>query len=447
MSRNRPSTLFYLALMGMELTYLYLLGSLLGGPAYILTLSLLLYPVALISKIVLFRLVVSHRLRFGLELAFVVSVILLVAGERLFSSLAVGQPDVPGILLRLGFCALTWLLGYSVPREQVNYPTIAFRLQIAVVAVLIFAQISGSTPLVFLFFLLAPLALFLARWASSVSHRAAALRSPDFRHMALSGATVMVPGIALILLFSPGVAKGIVDWLRSIFLGVSNWLEGQHEAAATPSGESKFSFGCMRPEQAISPDQGILPPAVASPPLEGAGISPIVIWIVVAAVSLAIVVLIAFALRRRKARSKVSAVEPVRFQIRMISLSMIRSLIGLLPWLVERVWLWLRGLFMRWKRPRRPPEEALDSLRALYRSLLRWAARQGVGRVPSQTPLEHLVLLEQRFPQWQNDLRLVTEAYLVARYSEQSVGPGEFDRARGAWQRVVASRIRRRAGG
>ena len=55
MRPNRPPALFYLALMGMELAYLYLLGSLMGGPVYTLMLGLLLYPVALISKLVLLR--------------------------------------------------------------------------------------------------------------------------------------------------------------------------------------------------------------------------------------------------------------------------------------------------------------------------------------------------------------------------------------------------------
>jgi len=300
----------------------------------------------------------------------------------------------------------------------------------------VFSQVAGSAPPVFLFFLLAPVALFLARWASSFSHGATVLRSPNLNHLLLAGASVMVPGMALILLLSPSVARTIVDWLRNIFLKLSDWLDAQHKAAATPSGEFKFDFSCsMRPAS-----EGIPPPTSMPPlPSEGAtGISPVVIWIIVFIIFLAIVALIAFALRRRKGRRTARPTEPVRFQIRMVSLNMLRSLISLFPQLLKKLWLWLTSLFQKWKKRPMPSEEALISIRALYRSLLRWAARQGVARIPSQTPLEHLELLEHKFPQQQDDLKRVTEGYLLARYSQKPVSQEEFDSVKKAWQRATA---------
>jgi hypothetical protein len=434
--RHAPSKLFYFAFMGMELSYLYLLASLLGGPIYSLILILLLYPLALLSKLALPRAASSHRLRFALELALVILVILLVAGERLFSSLATGQADVLGIILRIGFCGFTWWLGYTVPHKRVNYLTIAFRLQIGLLVVLIFSQIVGSAPLVFLFFLLAPLALFLARWASSFSRGATALSSPHPKHLLLAGAGVIVPGTALILLFSPGMARAIVKWLGDISNKLSDWMMARHEAAATPSGESKFDFSCsMRPAVEEMPPADTMP----LPPSEGAtGISPVIIWIIASIIFLAIVALIVFALRRRKARRKAHPVEPVRFQIRMVSLNTLRSLMSLFPWLFRKLWLWLRSLFQKWKKRPRPSEEALISIRALYRNLLRWSAKKGIARAPSQTPLEHLALLVQNFPHQQDGLKQVTEAYLQARYSQKPVSQEEFYRVKKVWQRAVA---------
>jgi hypothetical protein len=419
--------------MGMELSYLYLLASLLSGPAYILILTLLLYPLALLSNLIPHS-TLPHRLGSGLELALVILVILLVAGERLISTLAMGQADVFGTVLRIGFCGLTWLLGHTVPHEQMNYSTIAFRFQIGVLAVLIFSQVAGSAPPVFLFFLLAPLALFLARWASSFSNGAATLRSPNLNHLLLAGASVVVPGIALILFFSPGVAHTIVGWLKIIFLKLSDWMDAGQKAAATPSGGFKFDFSCsMRPEQSIPPSTPMPPPS------EGAsGISPVVIWIIVLAIFLAIVALITFALRRRKTRRKAQPVEPVRFQIRMVSLNMLRNLISLFLQLLEKLWLWLTSLFQKWQKRPNPPEEALTSIRAIYRSLMQWTARQGVARIPSQTPLEHLELLEHKFPQQQADLKWVIDGYLLARYSQKPVSQEEFDKIKKAWQRAVA---------
>lgn len=436
MRSTRPSTLFYFAFLGMEMSYLYLMASLLGGPVYTIILTLLLYPLALLSKLVP-RSTVPHRMKFSLEVTLVILVILLVAGERLLSTLAIGQADVFGIVLRMGFCGLTWLLGHTVPYEQVNYSTIAFRLQIGVLAVLIFSQVAGSAPPVFLFFLLAPLALFLARWASSFFRGATVLRSPNQSHLLLAGASVMVPGIALILILSPSVAHTIVNWLGNIFMKLSDWLDAQQKAAATPSGDFKFDFSCsMRPEQAVPP-----PTSMPSPPPspEGAtGISPVVIWIIVFIIFLAIVAIIAFALRRCKGRRTTRPTEPVQFQLRMVSLGVLRSLLYLFPQLLRKLWLWLTLLFQIWKKRPKLSEEPLLSIRALYRNLLRWADKQGIARIPSQTPLEHLKLLEHKFPQQQDDLKQVTEGYLLARYSQKPVSQEEFDRIKKAWQRAVA---------
>jgi hypothetical protein len=433
----RPSILFYFTLLGMELSYLYLLGSLLGGPVYTLILTLLLYPLAFLSNFALTRSAFPQRVRFGLELALVILVIVVVAGERLLGSLATGQADVLGIILRMGFCGLTWLLGYTVPHERVNYSTVALRLQIGILAVLVFSQVAGSAPPVFIFFLLAPLALFLARWASSSSRGATVLRSPNLSHLLLAGASVMVPGIALILLLSPGVARTIIDWLKVIFLKLADWLDAQHKAATTPSGEFRFDFGCsMQPAREGMSCSAHMPP----PPSKGATeISPVVMWIIVFAIFLSIVALIAFALRRRKARRKTRPIEPVRFQLQMVSLNMLRLLISPFPWLLRKLWLWLTSLLERWKKRPKPSEEPLISIRALYRNLLHWASRKGIAHPPEQTPLEYLELLVQKFPQQQDDLKQITEAYVLARYSQKLISQGEFDRVKKAWQRTAAS--------
>jgi hypothetical protein len=376
--------------------------------------------------------------------ALVTLIIVLVTEERLVSSLATGQVDVLGIILRIGFCGLVWFMGHTVPQERVNYSTIAFRLQMGILAMLVFAQVIGSAPPVFLFFFLAPLALFLARWASSFSREAGVLRSPNLGHLLLAGASVMVPGVALILLFSPAMARAIVNWLGIIFTKLDAWAAQQQAAASLP-GEFKFDFSCIGPPaiDETSPSTPEFPPGNAT------GTSPVVFWVIIFVIFLAIVALIIFTLRitlrRRKARRKAQPLEPVRFQTRMISLNMFHSIIYLLPRLLKKLGLWLMLLFKGWKKRPKPSEEALISIRALYRSLLRWASRQGVARLPSQTPLEHLVLLEQGFPQQHDDLRQITDAYLLARYSQKTLSQEHFDSARQAWQRIAAYHTRTQA--
>jgi hypothetical protein len=440
MKPARLSTLFYFAFLGMELSYLYILASLLSGPTYALILTLLLYPLALFSRLVMPRIAFPHWLRLTLEVILVTLVILLVAGEQLVSGLAIGQVDFLDIILRMGLCGFAWFMGHTVPHERVNYSTIAFRLQMGILVMLVFAQLMGSVPPVFLFFLLAPLALFLARWASSFSRGANALRSPNPGHLFLTGASVMVPGTVLILLFSPGMARAIVNWLGSIATKLDNWLMAQHEAAATLPGEFKFDFGCSR----LPAGEETVPPGSTPdlPPGDGTGISPVVIWVIVFVILAAIIALIIFTIRRRKARRKAQPLEPVRFQIRTVSLNSLRSLISLFLQLLKKLWLSLASLFKRWRKRAKPSEEALISIRALYRSLLRWAAKQGLARLPHQTPLEHLVLLEQGFPQQQDDLRQITDAYLLARYSQKTLSQEHFDRARNALRNIVAYHTR-----
>jgi hypothetical protein len=439
MKPARPSTLFYFGLLGMELSYLYIIASLLSGPAYALVAMLLLHPLAFLSRLVPPPSAFPHRLKVALEVVLVTGVMVLVAKEQLVASLATGQPDVPGIILRIGFCGLVWLMGHTVPHERVNYSTIAFRLQVGIVAVLVFSQVTGSIPPVFLFFLLAPLALFLARWASSFSRGATALGPPNPRHLLLAGASTVVPGMALILVFSPNLLRSIVSSLGNTFAGISarlnDWLMAQHEAAANLTGEFQFVFSCGRPPVDETPSPTPIPPP---PPQDATGITPVFMWVIVFVILLAIVALIAFALRRRRAGHRAQPVEPVRFQTRMVSLNMLRSVISIFARLLKKLWRWLVLLFQRWRKRPRPSEEALISIRALYRGLLRWAARQGVARLPFQTPLEHLVLLEQDFPQQQDDLRQITDAYLLARYSRKPVSRDDFNRARQAWQRIVA---------
>ena len=436
MKQNRLSTLFYAGFTVMELSYLYILASLLDGPVYSFILMLLLYPFALLSKLALPRSVFSRRLIFTLEVVPVTLVILLVTGERLVSSLATGPADIQGIILRTGLCGFIWLMGYTLYRKRVNFHTVTFRLQIGIIAVMALSQIAGRSSLVFLFFMIAPVALFLARWSSSFSYGATVLRTPSPKHLLLAAASVMLSGTALILLFSPGV---VVSWLGDIGGGISDWATAPQKPAtepSTPSIPSKSGFFNCRPRT----ETGGISPSESPSNMSGGTtwIDNMVIWIIIVTIFIAIVVLIAFAFRRRSARRKAHSVEQAPFQIQMVSLGVIRSLISLLPQLLNKLWIWLISLFNRYRKHPESSEEALISIRALYRNLLRWADRQGVARVPSQTPIEHLLIMEQRFPQQHDDLKQVVDLYLLSRYSRQPIFQEEFDRARKAWQRALA---------
>ena len=425
-------TLFYFTFLGLELSYLYLPASLFNGPVHILVLMLSLYPLALIFK--LFPLsTFLQRISIYFELALVILVILLVTGQYLFSTLAAGQVDVFGIILRMGFCGIIWFLGYTMPHGKVNYFTMIFRLQIGILMVFIFSQAAGSALPVFFFFLLVPPALLSARWAGSFSRGSNVLQSPKLSHFFFAESVVIIPGMALILIFSPQVAQTIIRWLGNIFGRIFDWLDGQHSATAGPSEGVKWDFSCnFRPEQAGAPTGSIPSPSAGY----STEISPVVIWIIAFIIFLAIVVVIGLILRQRKSRRRKRQEEPVRFQLSGISLGIFRSLLKAIPRLLLKLWYWLKLLFQ--KQPG-PPEEPLSSIRALYRNLLYWAAEQGASHIPTQTPLEYLEILGQKFPRQHEDLKQITEAYLLDRYSLRPISPNDFARIEKAWQRVLAS--------
>lgn len=71
-----------------------------------------------------------------------------------------------------------------------------------------------------------------------------------------------------------------------------------------------------------------------------------------------------------------------------------------------------------------------------YRSVLQRAARQGFPRRPAQTPAEYEVTLAPNLPAAREDMRLLTQAFVEAHYSQHSVEPADARRVRLSWQQV-----------
>lgn len=86
---------------------------------------------------------------------------------------------------------------------------------------------------------------------------------------------------------------------------------------------------------------------------------------------------------------------------------------------------------------RRQAQYRVDSVRALYRSLLLFGDRHGVPRPAEETPYEYLAPLNQRYPALAEDFRRLTEAYVRLRYGELDVGAAELDALRRAWERIA----------
>ncbi|WP_165423618.1 DUF4129 domain-containing protein [Ktedonosporobacter rubrisoli] len=121
----------------------------------------------------------------------------------------------------------------------------------------------------------------------------------------------------------------------------------------------------------------------------------------------------------------------------------------------ESLWSWglfkmqLRALWLAlWHRLFPPkavetqmpaPEEPIEgtpaarSIREIYRLLLRWAASRGLARKKDETPFELKQRLQERLPDIESELGVVTSAYAAVRYGEAAPDQAEIARVQQSW--------------
>jgi hypothetical protein len=113
--------------------------------------------------------------------------------------------------------------------------------------------------------------------------------------------------------------------------------------------------------------------------------------------------------------------------------------------LLKRILFGLLGLKLpfrlRGKEGTLAPEVA--SVRQIYRQFLRWAAAGGYPRDISQTPYEYCYTLIGLLPGVREDLNLVTQQYVSARYGVLLPNGDELDKLNQAWHRVKRTRLKR----
>ncbi len=76
------------------------------------------------------------------------------------------------------------------------------------------------------------------------------------------------------------------------------------------------------------------------------------------------------------------------------------------------------------------------SVHNIYVNMLRWAAAQNIPRRHAETPYEHLARLEGAFPQLAAEMRLITHAFVAARYGDLAVDEAMLAQLRAAWERI-----------
>jgi hypothetical protein len=82
---------------------------------------------------------------------------------------------------------------------------------------------------------------------------------------------------------------------------------------------------------------------------------------------------------------------------------------------------------------------SLDPRRRIYffyLAMLRRGAEQGLMRAPSQTPSEYAVTLEKALPSAGEDIDLITQAFIEARYSRHEVNSRAADAVKERWEHI-----------
>lgn len=108
--------------------------------------------------------------------------------------------------------------------------------------------------------------------------------------------------------------------------------------------------------------------------------------------------------------------------------------------------------FNQFRRPRRHvPRRRMPAvrggraqLRALYRRMVRLAARRGIAHRSSQTPYEFSRTLETTLPAIDEEAHSLTDAYVAAEYGPVPPSTSDVRRARKVWRRIEWVLLRKR---
>ncbi len=450
MRESRPlSLVLHIATLAMEMSCLYLglalLRQGLGFGSLTFALILLVYALPSVLSLITARSAEPAKPNLVFEAGLGVVIVSAIAALAVWGFVAGGNravaaAGIPGIGLQIGLGGLSWWLGNSLVRHEMGYHNICARFQVGILALLVLAIAEGKTFLpVILFFILAIFALALARWQTSVSASGGVLRGPPVRWLVLGSMAVIVPGAIIFFGLSPEIARAIPRWLWAggsslvRLLGLDQPRPSQGEPI-----EWWWSWSCA--PKCSSQEEGTgLPKEQPRSDLPGLQVPPILVWLGLVAIFVAVLFFVIVATRREKARRGPRLGRVTAFETESIPMGLLKALAAFARAIAKA----LRGLLLfvlslgrlRHARPVQRDEQVF-SIRALYRSLLHWAAEQGLPRAPSHTPLEYLKLLCQRFPEKGGELAIVTNAYVEARYGRGPASSEGLDAAKTAWQKV-----------
>jgi len=424
-----PSRLMYLWLAIAEISGLYLALALisryLGGDFTVSAAVIAIYTLAF-----LFGLMISGPWRLWLNIALgvtAVSTVAVMIAARITSAVDPGAVGITGMQVVLA--GLAWWLGVTAVPNQPDYVRLAVRFQWWLPVLLVLAGMEGQTLLpVVLFAVGGAAVLAMARrhellWRDGVTLR------PQPSWMLISGlAVVVVPVVVAFFMLSPAAATSVINWLSV----VAGWVFPTPGAAPSEP-QITFRLSCdFQPE-----DEGMME---FPEPVKGSAqpMAPWAVWVVIAFILAVVIAGVIIATRRLRWR-RASESSPLRIETVAIGIGLWTGLLDLLRRiaralvdLVRRIGrlFWWRAFHI---------EDQVTTVRAVYRGLLAWAARRGLPRIPSQTPLEYERVLGAAYPEVAGEIGLITGAYVEVRYGGVKVADDERKKVKGAWERMRAA--------
>lgn len=345
-----------------------------------------------------------------------------------------GQGEWPTILCGAG---VLWCLGVRLGWRRPSFASVLREFQLGLVVFLatMFAAWLLQVPMAtgpFLgaaFVVLGLLALGMAR---SGVYGFSAGRGRFLFILAVSVSTVLVTGIVVAALATPDVLQALRDgfawvWrqIDGLLAAVGRWFPQDSGAAGAgpglqaPGGAGgEFAAGDVLPESVLR---------------------VVRVAFDVFAMVMAILVIGSFMLRvvewtrGRRLRASEAYVEPLG-----------HTPGGGLWATLGRLHAYLVGEVRRlWRRRAVGVRSEAESVRELYRRMLRWAAKSGYARRPAQTPVEYARFLAAMCPEASPELEMITRAYDRVRYSRDAAGVAELEAVRQAWTRLRTCRLPR----
>ncbi len=262
-------------------------------------------------------------------------------------------------------------------------------------------------------------------------------------------AVLVLLGIAVALFLYGGGLNQVLDWLSPIllvlqivFVGLGalllmllDWILTQFSVDLSVFGQGLRAV-LERLGQLLAPPPPPPPPGDAQTRPLIFGIFQAVITI---AIPVAIISLVLLFTWRRVRQGRRRQMEDEARESLLSARAVVRNLQGALQDGLDRLGE-LAGLVRRFGPGQR--FLAVISIRRIYANLVRLATEAGHPRTKAQTPYEYLQVLYRALPGSEEDVEVITEAYVNAHYGQVPDTREELQRIRACWERVRASEAR-----